>query len=70
MICEHNASDSMVKFVTWLYEKKGAGVLEKPSRHRFSRGILLSDAPHEDFRYLKHGSQETEYPNQPIANSG
>src|SRR5206468_3094296 len=35
LICEHNASDSLVKFVTWLYEKKGVSVLEKLSRHRF-----------------------------------
>jgi len=70
LICEHNASDSMVKFVTWLYERDGIGVLEKLARHRFSRGILISKTPHADFGYLKHGSRASEYSNRPIGNSG
>ena len=70
VIDEHKASDSLVKFVTWLYETRGISVLEKLSRHRFSRGVLLSKSPHADFGYLKNGSHESEYTNKPISNSG
>jgi len=41
VIDEHKASDSLVKFVTWLYEARGVSVLEKLSRHRFSRGFFF-----------------------------
>ena len=70
VIDEPKASDSLVKFLTLLYETRGISVLEKLSRHRFSRGVLLSKSPHADFGYLKNGSHESEYTNKPILNSG
>ena len=70
IICEPKASESFVRFVTRLYEIKGGDVLAKLSACKFSRGILLSKTPHVDFSYTRNDGRQTEYSNQPIANSG
>jgi DNA sulfur modification protein DndB len=70
IICEPKASESFVRFVTRLYEIKGVDVLAKLSTCKFSRGILLSKTPRLDFSYTRNDGRQTEYSNQPIANSG
>jgi len=69
-ICEPKASESFARFVTRLYEIKGGDVLAKLATCKFSRGILLSKTPQRDFSYTRNDGRQTEYSNQPIANSG
>jgi len=68
-ICEHMASDSLVKFVTRLYQIKGIEVLERLSELRVNRGFFVSKNPSKDYRYW-NGSADAEYQNRPIADSG
>jgi hypothetical protein len=68
-ICEHMASDSLVRFVTRLYQIKGIEVLERLSNLRVNRGFFVSKNPTKDYRYW-NGSADAEYQNQPIADSG
>jgi hypothetical protein len=68
-ICEHMASDSLVRFVTRLYQIKGIELLERLSKLRVNRGFFVSKNPTKDYRYW-NGSAEAKYQNQPIADSG
>jgi hypothetical protein len=68
-IFEHMASDSLVKFLTRLYEVRGAGILEKLANLRVNRGFLVSRNPKTDYRYWT-GTEFGEYQNQPIVGSG
>src|ERR1035438_10681430 len=69
VFCEHMASDTLAKFFARLYAVKGVEVLEKLSRFKVNRRMLVSQNPQNDYRY-RSGSVEKIYQHQPIGNSG
>jgi len=69
VICEHKASNSLAKFLTRLHGIKGVEVLEKLSKFRVNRRMLVSKNPKTDYRY-RSGSVEKIYAHQPIGDSG
>ncbi|PYM12979.1 MAG: hypothetical protein DME18_10090, partial [Verrucomicrobia bacterium] len=69
VICEHKASDSLIRFLSLLYETKGVTVLEKLSKFSVNRGVLVSKRPESDYRY-RSGGGEAEYQYQRISDSG
>jgi len=69
VICEHKASDSLIRFLSLLYETKGVTVLEKLLKFSVNRGVLVSKRPESDYRY-RSGGGEAEYQYQRISDSG
>ena len=59
----------MAKFLARLYAIKGADFLEKLSKFKVNRRMLVSKNPGTDYRY-RSGSSEKIYSYQPIGNSG
>lgn len=69
IFCEHMASDTLAKFFARLYAVKGVEVLERLSRFKVNRRMLVSKNPKSDYRYWS-GAVEKIYSHQPIGNSG
>jgi hypothetical protein len=69
IICEHMASDTLVRFLTRLYEVMGVSVLEKLAHFKVNRGMLVSRNPSLDYRNASDPSGKL-YQHQPIAGSG
>lgn len=69
VFCEHMASDTLAKFFARLYAVKGVEVLEKLSRFKVNRRMLISKNPKTDYRY-RSGAIERIYSHQPIGDSG
>lgn len=67
-ICEHKASDSLVRFVTRLYQKIGPEVLEKLSHYPINRGgTMVSFNPNRDYW---NRSDRRPYQHQQIMQTG
>jgi len=69
VFCEHMASDTLAKFFARLYAVKGVEVLEKLSKFKVNRRMLVSKNPKSDYRY-RSGATEKIYSHQAIGNSG
>ena len=69
VFCEHMASDTLAKFFARLCAIKGTAILEKLSRFKVNRRMLVSKNPKTDYRYLSGGVEKI-YSHQPIGNSG
>jgi hypothetical protein len=66
-ICEHKASDSLVRFVTRLYQKIGPEVLDKLLHYRINRGTMVSFNPNRDYW---NRSDRRPYQHQQIMQTG
>jgi hypothetical protein len=69
VICEHMASESLVKFLSRLYEAKGIQILEKLSQFKINRGMLVSKDPFSDYRNDSDPTGKP-YQSKPISDSG
>jgi hypothetical protein len=69
VFCEHKASNTLAKFLARLSAIKGVQILEKLSKFKVNRRMLVSKNPNTDYRYWS-GSGEKIYSHQPIGDSG
>jgi hypothetical protein len=67
VICEHQASETMTKFIQRLYMVYGTSIFDKLSTFRISRGPIVSKDPNRDF---VNRSKGTPYSHQEIRGTG
>jgi len=56
IICEHQASETMTRFIQRLFNMNGIAILEKLSTLRISRGPIVSKDPNKDFVNRANGT--------------